>query len=313
MKCERIFLNEEKTVWIDTYLWEHSEELQPKRKRKAVLVCPGGGYQYTSDREAEPMALTFAAMGHHAFVLRYSVDLNAVMPRPIREAAQAVAYIKDHAKEWYLDENQVYLVGFSAGGHLAAALGVFWNDRDMLPEYEGCRERIRPAGLILGYPVIDLKSTSTKLDIGIPDNTPLEEINFGAKHPAIAPEDLFVTEGEKRFVNFEVAMNAYMFGGYATKEQIDRYSLQNHVTEHTPKAFIWHGGQDGLIFPRNSMLFAKALMEHCVPVELHIFGQGGHGLGLANDVTANWQWEKVPAASAWVKMAETWLASGETV
>lgn len=309
MRCERIYLNDNKSAWFDTYLLDNSNELQPDKKRPAVLVCPGGGYQYTSDREAEPIALSFAAMGYHAFVLRYSVDMEAVMPAPVKDIAKAMAYIKDHGDQWYLDSKNVFVAGFSAGGHLATSLGVFWNDSRMLPEYEGDRERIRPAGMILGYPVIDLKSTSTHLDIGIQGYPEYDDINFGQRHPAIRPEDLFIRENDKTYINFEIAMNAYMFGGYATDEQIYQYSLQNHVSADTPPAFIWHGGDDGLIYPRNSFLFAEALKKNEVPCELHIFGTGGHGLGLANEVTSNYPWENNEQVEPWLGMARTWIKS----
>ena len=309
MICDRIYLDDEKKVWFDTYLWENSKELLPDKKRAAVLVCPGGGYQYTSDREAEPMALAFASKGYHAFVLRYSTDLDAVMPRPIKEIAKAMAYIKDHSDEWYLDKDNVFVAGFSAGGHLAASLGCFWNDDEMLPEYANDRESIRPAGMILGYPVIDLKSTSRRLFIGTEGYPEYDDISFNMKHPAIKPKDIFVRENNRTYIDFEVAMNAYMFGGYATDEQIRQYSLQNHVSADTPPAFIWHGGQDDLIYPRNSMKFANALMENNIPCELHIFGTGGHGLGLSNEVTTNNPWEDVPECEPWFEMAVTWIRS----
>ena len=307
MKCERIYLDEKKEIYLDTYLLGDSEEFYAGKKRKLILICPGGGYQFTSDREAEPIALAFNAMGHHAVVLEYHCDLQAVMPQPLRDLAQAIVYVKQHADEWRVDPEQVYVAGFSAGGHLAASLGVFWKDTELIPGYEDCRELLKPAGMILGYPVIDLKSTQTRLDIGIPDGTPLEEIQFGQKHPAIALKDLYVVEGEKRYVNFEVAMNAYMFGGYATEEQLRQWSLEYHVTPDTPPAFIWHGGEDGLIYPRNSTRMASAMVEQGIPVELHIFGRGGHGLGLANEVTGQNPWERVPDCEPWIGLCRTWL------
>lgn len=60
-------------VTLTAYLLDNCFDMDPKRKRPAILICPGGGYQYCSDREAEPVAMKFAGMGYHTMVLRYSV------------------------------------------------------------------------------------------------------------------------------------------------------------------------------------------------------------------------------------------------
>ena len=70
----------------------------PDRKRPAVIVCAGGGYWQRSDRESEPLALQFMAMGCHAFILDYSVAPNH-FPTSVRELGEAVAYIREHAAE----------------------------------------------------------------------------------------------------------------------------------------------------------------------------------------------------------------------
>ncbi len=70
-ECIRLYENRE-DVTLATYVWMDSPDLLAGKKRPAVLICPGGGYFNCSDREAEPIALRFAAMGYHAFVLRYS-------------------------------------------------------------------------------------------------------------------------------------------------------------------------------------------------------------------------------------------------
>ncbi len=311
MRCERIFRDDTGTKWIDTYLQEPSCELKPNQARAAVLVCPGGGYKYLSDREAEPIALTYAAMGYHAFVLHYGVDSEACMPGPIKDIAWAMAYIKRHSDEWLVDRDHIFVAGFSAGGHLAASLGVFWNSDEILPEYADARDDIRPAGMILGYPVIDLKSTATALDIGIEGCPEYEDINYDMVHKNVRLEDIFVRDYEKNktYINFEVAMNAYMFNGYPTDEDICRYSLTNQVTPDTVPAFIWHGGEDGLIYPRNSVNFAKALVDNGVKCELHLFASGGHGLALSNEITANNFWEIVPECEPWVKLSESFIKS----
>ena len=122
--------------------------------RPAVVICPGGGYQMTSDREAEPIALRFLAEGFQCFVLRYSVAGRVHFPGPQLELAAAVALVRRHAEEWMVNPDKIVVCGFSAGGHLAGSLGMFWN-RELLTAPLGLRpEDIRPNGMILAYPVI---------------------------------------------------------------------------------------------------------------------------------------------------------------
>jgi acetyl esterase/lipase len=108
--------------------------------RPAVLICPGGAYYFCSDREAEPVAMSYLAEGFHAFVLRYSLMENAVFPRPLNDAEEALEIIRKNSEEWGVDPDKIAACGFSAGGHLAASLGTMG--------------RSRPNALILGYPCI---------------------------------------------------------------------------------------------------------------------------------------------------------------
>ena len=97
--------------------------------------------------------MQFLAMGCHACVLDYSVSPNR-FPVALRELAAAIAIVRDHAEEWYVDPESVLVCGFSAGGHLACSIGTFWN-RSVA--YEGIKRtarEVRPDGLILCYPVI---------------------------------------------------------------------------------------------------------------------------------------------------------------
>ena len=71
----------------------------PKRLRPAVLVCPGGGYAFCSDREAEPVVMQFLSMGYHCFCLYYSVAPENHFPVSIWEAAKAVAIVREHSEE----------------------------------------------------------------------------------------------------------------------------------------------------------------------------------------------------------------------
>ena len=138
-----------------TYLQDYYEEIGIK-ERPLVLICPGGGYGYTSAREGEAFAMQFLAMGYHAAVLKYSCA-PAVFPTALTELALAMRLIRDNAQDWNVAADKILVLGCSAGGHLAASLGTLW-DEDFLARELGLgaleHEKIRPDGLILCYPVI---------------------------------------------------------------------------------------------------------------------------------------------------------------
>lgn len=138
---------------LTTYLLDSSDQIDASRLRPMVLICPGGGYHFTSDREAEPIAIQFLAQGYHACVLRYSCA-PARFPVALMQVAQAIAMIRSHAEAWHVAPDKVVVMGFSAGGHLAASMGAFWHT-DYLAERTGLLpQQVRPDGVILCYPVI---------------------------------------------------------------------------------------------------------------------------------------------------------------
>lgn len=306
---ETIDLIPNRNVTLTTYIIENSSEMHSGIFRPMIIVCPGGGYHFLSEREADFIALQYVAAGFHAAVLRYGIDDYAIMPGPFCDLAFAVDYVKQHAVEWFLDKDNVFVSGFSAGGHVAAGLSVFWNNPDIIPGYEDDRSRIRPAGTILGYSVLDLYSTSRHLDIGIPAGATINDINFNFMHPKMPLDKIFVMDEAKGryMIDFEQAMNAYMFDGEFTKEQEDQYSLPRHITSDTPPAFLWHGGNDGLIYPINSLSYATELFKHNISYEIHIFGTGDHGLALANHLTSSNPMEYVPDCSTWLPLAINWV------
>lgn len=141
---------DKKDVRLVCYRIQTPCEVSAHRKRPAVLILPGGGYGHTSLREAEPVALRFAAGGYAAFVLHYSVA-PAVYPAALREAAMAMRYIRENASYYEVNPSMVGAIGFSAGGHLCGMLGMCYD----FPEVAdiGCAELIRPDALGLCYPV----------------------------------------------------------------------------------------------------------------------------------------------------------------
>jgi len=126
-------------VTLTGYIQDTSAEMPNVTVRPAVLVFPGGGYEFCSDREAEPVALAYAAEGYNAFVLRYSVGPDRPGDVAFADANEAMAHIRSNASEYNIDKNKIAVAGFSAGGHLAAWLSV--------------SGEIRPNAAILCYPV----------------------------------------------------------------------------------------------------------------------------------------------------------------
>ena len=138
MRIQQIPL--EKGGCLTAYLHEPEKQFANASPRQAVLICPGGAYQRLSKREGEPVALAYLAEGFSAFVLQYSVGKGVQWPLPLEQAREALALIRQNAREWDIDPQRIAAVGFSAGGHLAAAL---------------CLEgKERPQAMVLGYPCL---------------------------------------------------------------------------------------------------------------------------------------------------------------
>lgn len=138
---------------LTVYLPDKSREMGHMDIRRAVLVIPGGGYSMCSDREAEPLALAFLSKGYAAFVLRYTVGKEYDFSMPMADVNEAIKTICDNAEEWSIDKDKIAAIGFSAGGHLCAALSTMGD--------------IRPAASILVYPCI-LESMNNILCFPVP-------------------------------------------------------------------------------------------------------------------------------------------------
>ncbi len=117
--------------------------------RPAVLVLPGGGYARQADHEAEPVAAWLASLGIHAYVLRYRVAPHR-HPAPLEDAKAALLQIRDGAHGLDVDRGRVGVLGFSAGGHLAATLSTAVATGDAALDVQGAV----PDLSVLCYPVI---------------------------------------------------------------------------------------------------------------------------------------------------------------
>mgnify|MGYP003272051736 FL=1 len=268
MRNEQIKIQVEgsgKDVCLETYILGDVMDGARNRKTPLVLICPGGGYAMTSNREAEPIALQFNSMGYQAAVLRYSCA-PAVYPTALCEVAQSVKLIREHAEDWNVDAEKIIVMGFSAGGHLAASYGVFWNELWLTEKMQCDKQLLKPNGLVLCYPVISSK------------------------------EEIAHQDSIKNLL------------GEFYQEMKEQVSLEDKVGKHTPKTFLWHTFTDPVVPFWNSFRFAEALGKAGIPMEYHLYPQGGHGLSLANEQTANEEGKGVEkVCQSWVPLLRSWM------
>ncbi len=284
-------------VTLTTYVLSNSPELLDGKKRPAVLICPGGAYLNCSDREAEPVALAFAAMGYHAFVLRYNVFFKAsedgfaellagkafekrdqsIYPAAIRDIAKAFTVINDHADDWLVDTEKIVICGFSAGGHNVLNYAVHY-DKSVITDFFDA-EKVRPAAVIAGYPISDylyMKESVAKQDAMAQGLFKLSNLAFfGQENPS--------------------------------DEVLAEVSAPQQVSLSTPPMFLWATAGDNLVPVGHTTRMATALADAGIPFEVHIFEEGQHGLSLASQATAKSLTELNPIASDWIKSADTWL------
>ncbi len=145
-------VREDSPAVLAAYLHDLSPEMKNRDLRPAMLVLPGGGYHFCSDREAEPIALEWLRRGYNVFVLRYTV-ISETIPaplylKPLCDAAAAMSLIRKNAGEWGIDPHRIAAIGFSAGGHLCASLAVHWDDERL------AAPDARPDAVVLSYPVV---------------------------------------------------------------------------------------------------------------------------------------------------------------
>ena len=248
---------------LTTYLPFNMPEMnRQNQKRPGVVICPGGGYSFCSERESEAVALRLLSAGLNAFVLNYPTAPHR-FPAQLLAVAAAFEFIDKNAQEWNCDTQKLLIMGFSAGGHLAAHYSNAYNWPEVRAVFPKSR---RPAGSILCYPVISAES-----DIA----------HMGS------------------FAN--------LLGCEPDEAQKKRFSCEKLVSEDTPPAFLWHTAEDTAVPVENSLVYARALSEHKIPFELHVYPHGYHGLSTADSETCDNLPANVARVSDWMTQLQKWI------
>jgi acetyl esterase/lipase len=218
----------------------------------AVVVLPGGAYlNLAANLEGRQVADWFAAHGFRAFVLSYRLSSNGyLLPIPLMDARRAVQTVRARAADYKINPNRIGIIGFSAGGHLAALASTQFVAGKADADDPIERVSSRPDFLVLGYPWIGAITSDTS-------------------HLSYC-----------KLFNVMDACEALR----------QAYSPEFFVSKETPPTFWFHTVNDGTVPVEQGLRFYEALVKAGVPAEAHIFANGPHGTGLGKGDAALDQW-----------------------
>jgi acetyl esterase/lipase len=242
----------------------------------AVIIFPGGAYLHLAgDLEGREVADWFTARGFRAFILSYRLGSNGyLLPVPLLDARRAIQTVRARATDYHINPNRILVIGFSAGGHLAALAGTQFVPGSPDAEDPIDRAPSRPDYLVLGYPWLDAITKDTTF------LSYCKEFNMLGDNPGERPGD---NPGDQ--TNQCDALRA-------------KYDPILFVTKDTPPTFIYQTFADKTVSPAATIDFYQALLKAGVPSELHVFVNGAHGSGLGKGD---------PALDQWPNLLENWL------
>jgi len=218
----------------------------------AVIVLPGGAYTHLAGNlEGRQIADWFTARGFRAFVLSYRLSSNGyLLPIPLLDARRAIQTVRARARDYEIAPNRIAIIGFSAGGHLAALSATQFIPGNPDDEDPILRVSSRPDYLILGYPWIGAISSDTS-------------------HLSYC-----------KILNIMDRCEALRTA----------YSPDLFVTKDTPPTFWFHAFTDKTVPLEQGLRFYEALVKARVPSEAHIFASGPHGFGLGKGDAVLGEW-----------------------
>ena len=219
-----------------------------------ILVIPGGGYErVVLDKEADELSSWLNGEGITYFVLKYRLPKNNHKNKeivPLQDAQRAMRIIRNHSKEWGIDNKKIGVMGFSAGGHVASTLANKYEE-EVYKKLDAIDEiSARPDFQILGYPVITMT-------------------------------DPYAHKGSRK----------YLLEENPDLNLIEKFSMEKNVHKNTPIAFIMHATDDKSVPVENSLKYYTSLKDYKIPVELHLYQDGGHGYSIRGTIgksVANW-------------------------
>ncbi len=243
---------------------------QGKNTGAAVVVFPGGGYQELAiDLEGTEVCDWLMPKGITCVLLKYRVtDVGPYpeSPMALEDAQRTVGLVRLHAAEWHIDPHKIGVLGFSSGGHLVAAMSTHFAKRL--------------------YPAVDAADKeSCRPDFAVP---------IYPGHLSLSAAEWDAKQGTKKFVIHYLA----------TADKDLGLNPDIPVTHQTPPTFLLQAEDDDVDNVNDSLAYYLALKNARVPVEMHLYAQGGHAFGLRRT--------RFPI-TGWPQLVETWLRTIEMI
>jgi acetyl esterase/lipase len=224
----------------------------------AIIIAPGGAYANLAlAQEGSEPASWFAARGVTAFILTYRVGKVGRLPLPLYDGARAVRFVRAKAAEFGIDPGRIGMLGFSAGGHLAATTAAEASDAAAKPADDIDRVSDRPDFLVLAYPWVEGPKLNAK--------------------------------GNSDYCMY----SKFLVGGACEPAAYAGYLPTEAVTAGMPPTFLFTTDEDSIVPADSVVRFYLALRGQGVPAELHIFERGQHGSGLGGSNPSLSQWPQL--------------------
>lgn len=249
MLHQRIPVPGRATAVLDIYVQQNDTELEMIRwkKRPAILILPGGGYNMVADREGEPYALRYMGIGFQAFVLTYTV--KADFDTTLADAAAAMKLIRDNAEAWHVDPEKIAVAGSSAGGNLAMWLAARTRPGEPpIPQIDADPVSLHPNALVLCYPAVQAWSRNHLFFNTAPEGDLFTRVD------GMPPSFLWATQGDElvpvehllryacmlNAAHVPMEMHVYQHGvhGYATAD-IATGRVDPHIATWLPLSIEW--------------------------------------------------------------------------
>lgn len=289
---DKVYLNSDKTAYVEVYALDSDISYQVHRKRPAMIICPGGAYLISAVKEGEAVASQFLSQGYSCFVLRYStflqdreslvsaspnIDRDAYYPQQILQLLETIHLIRENADAWNIDEEAIFATGFSAGGHIVGTVATRWNDPYFIDKlsFNPKDNELKLSGCILGYPMLEGPLLEHPNDALRKQSKLMELCLYGHTNP--------------------------------TSLEKERLELIRFISKETSPIFAWHTTGDDVTSASLTTDFISEVQKYSVEAEYHLFSGGQHGLSISNKLYAKNNSEINSRIAQWLPLVYNWL------